>query len=201
MIAQSDVVQAGLLRNPVLSRSLRFPIDQAGVPNFELGVEQDFLDVLLIPRAQAAGVFGLRGGQAPRRRRGDAPRRRRARRLLHAARRAADGGDAPDDRRGGRGLGRSRAKAARRGQHQRPRLRGRAGALRADPARSGAERGRDPRRARALDSLARPLRRGRGLHAPRQAPDLPAADPRSSASKRWPSRAASTSPPRGKRCR
>jgi outer membrane protein, heavy metal efflux system len=49
MIAQSDVVQAGLLRNPVLSGSLRFPIDRAGVPNFELGVEQDFLDVLLIP--------------------------------------------------------------------------------------------------------------------------------------------------------
>lgn len=49
MIAQADVVQAGLLRNPVLSGSLRFPIDRAGVPNFELGVEQDFLDVLLIP--------------------------------------------------------------------------------------------------------------------------------------------------------
>jgi cobalt-zinc-cadmium efflux system outer membrane protein len=49
MIAQSDVVQAGLLRNPVLSGSLRFPLDQRGAPNLELGVEQDFLDVLLIP--------------------------------------------------------------------------------------------------------------------------------------------------------
>ncbi|MEO5725832.1 MAG: TolC family protein [Byssovorax sp.] len=49
MIAQADVVQAGLLRNPVLSGSLRFPLDQAGAPNLELGVEQDFLDVLLIP--------------------------------------------------------------------------------------------------------------------------------------------------------
>lgn len=49
MIAQSDVVQAGLLHNPVLSGSLRFPLDQRGAPNLELGVEQDFLDVLLIP--------------------------------------------------------------------------------------------------------------------------------------------------------
>ena len=49
MIAQSDVVQAGLLRNPVLSGSLRFPLDQRGAPNLEIGVEQDFLDVLLIP--------------------------------------------------------------------------------------------------------------------------------------------------------
>ncbi|MEP7119988.1 MAG: TolC family protein [Byssovorax sp.] len=49
MIAQSDVVQAGLLRNPVLSGSLRFPLDQRGAPNIEVGVEQDFLDVLLIP--------------------------------------------------------------------------------------------------------------------------------------------------------
>ena len=49
MIAEADVVQAGLLRNPVLSGSLRFPLDQRGAPNFEIGVEQDFLDVLLIP--------------------------------------------------------------------------------------------------------------------------------------------------------
>ncbi len=49
MIAQADVVQAGLLRNPVLSGSLRFPLDQRGAPNIEVGVEQDFLDVLLIP--------------------------------------------------------------------------------------------------------------------------------------------------------
>jgi cobalt-zinc-cadmium efflux system outer membrane protein len=49
MIAQSDVVQAGLLRNPVLSGSLRFPLDERGAPNIEVGVEQDFLDVLLIP--------------------------------------------------------------------------------------------------------------------------------------------------------
>jgi cobalt-zinc-cadmium efflux system outer membrane protein len=49
MIAQADVVQAGLLRNPVLSGSLRFPLDQRGAPNVEVGVEQDFLDVLLIP--------------------------------------------------------------------------------------------------------------------------------------------------------
>jgi cobalt-zinc-cadmium efflux system outer membrane protein len=59
MIAQSDVVQAGLLHNPVLSGSLRFPLDQRGAPNLELGVEQDFLDVLLIParRRLASSAF------------------------------------------------------------------------------------------------------------------------------------------------
>jgi cobalt-zinc-cadmium efflux system outer membrane protein len=49
MIAEADLVQAGLLRNPVLSASLRFPLDERGAPNIGVGVEQDFLDVLLIP--------------------------------------------------------------------------------------------------------------------------------------------------------
>lgn len=49
MIAQADVVQAGLLKNPVFSGSLRLPITGLGLPDLDLGVEQDFLDVLLIP--------------------------------------------------------------------------------------------------------------------------------------------------------
>lgn len=49
MIAQADVVQAGLLKNPVFSASVRFPIRGAGGLNVELGVEQDFLDLLMIP--------------------------------------------------------------------------------------------------------------------------------------------------------
>ena len=48
-IAQADVVQAGLLRNPVFSASIttadRFDID----PNVIFGVTQDFLDLLMIP--------------------------------------------------------------------------------------------------------------------------------------------------------
>lgn len=59
MIAQSDLVQAGLLRNPVFSAGVRFPLDQRGAPNLELGVEQDFFDVLLIParRRLASSAF------------------------------------------------------------------------------------------------------------------------------------------------
>jgi cobalt-zinc-cadmium efflux system outer membrane protein len=49
-IAQADVVQAGLLKNPVFSGRVRFPTAGAArAPSFELGVDQDFLDLLLIP--------------------------------------------------------------------------------------------------------------------------------------------------------
>jgi cobalt-zinc-cadmium efflux system outer membrane protein len=49
MIAQADVVQAGLLQNPVFSASVRFSLD--GMPRsiLDLDVEQDFLSILLIP--------------------------------------------------------------------------------------------------------------------------------------------------------
>jgi len=68
-IAQADVVQAGLLKNPVFSGRVRFPT--SGVthaPNFELGIDQDFLDLLLIParRRLASAAFEaakLRVGQ------------------------------------------------------------------------------------------------------------------------------------------
>lgn len=49
-IAQADVVQAGLLKNPVFSGRIRFPT--AGpihAPSYDVGVDQDFLDLLLIP--------------------------------------------------------------------------------------------------------------------------------------------------------
>jgi cobalt-zinc-cadmium efflux system outer membrane protein len=59
MIAQADLVQAGLLHNPVLSGSVRVPLEPGGVPNVELGVEHDFFDLLLIPARQrlAASAF------------------------------------------------------------------------------------------------------------------------------------------------
>jgi outer membrane protein, heavy metal efflux system len=47
-IAHTDLVQAGLLRNPVFSASLLFPVD-GGVTEINLGVAQQFLDILLIP--------------------------------------------------------------------------------------------------------------------------------------------------------
>lgn len=49
MIAQADVVQAGLLKNPVFSASVQFPLAGSTGLNVELGVEQDFLDLLMIP--------------------------------------------------------------------------------------------------------------------------------------------------------
>jgi cobalt-zinc-cadmium efflux system outer membrane protein len=47
-VAQADVVQAGLLSNPVFSGGLRLPLSGEG-SILSLGVEQDFLGVLLLP--------------------------------------------------------------------------------------------------------------------------------------------------------
>ena len=48
-IAQADVVQAGLMRNPVFSASYTASERDAISPPIILGVTQDFLDLLLIP--------------------------------------------------------------------------------------------------------------------------------------------------------
>ena len=47
-IAQADLVQAGLLSNPVLFASIRFP-DGAGGNNTEFDLAREFLDILLRP--------------------------------------------------------------------------------------------------------------------------------------------------------
>jgi outer membrane protein, heavy metal efflux system len=48
-IAQADLVQAGLLSNPVLFASIRFPKGGAGGNNTEFGITKEFLDLLLRP--------------------------------------------------------------------------------------------------------------------------------------------------------
>lgn len=48
-IAQADLVQAGLLSNPVLFASIRFPKGGGGGNNTEFGIAKEFLDVLLRP--------------------------------------------------------------------------------------------------------------------------------------------------------
>jgi cobalt-zinc-cadmium efflux system outer membrane protein len=51
-IAQADVVQAGLLRNPIFGASFRFPDKTVGghrSTNTEFSVVQDFLDLLVLP--------------------------------------------------------------------------------------------------------------------------------------------------------
>jgi cobalt-zinc-cadmium efflux system outer membrane protein len=56
-IAQADLVQAGLLRNPVFSGRVRFPDRPPSGTNLELAVVQDFLDVLTLSarKSLAAG--------------------------------------------------------------------------------------------------------------------------------------------------
>ena len=48
-IAQADVVQAGLLRNPVFTANITTAERDAIDPNLILGVTQDFLDLLMLP--------------------------------------------------------------------------------------------------------------------------------------------------------
>ena len=48
-IAQADLVQAGLLKNPVFDGLFRFPDRAPRGPNVELAVTQDFIDILFIP--------------------------------------------------------------------------------------------------------------------------------------------------------
>lgn len=59
-IAQADVVQAGLLRNPIFGASFRFPDKPVAGHrsiNTEFSVVQDFLDLIVIPlRKKLAGV-------------------------------------------------------------------------------------------------------------------------------------------------
>ena len=48
-ISQADLVQAGLLRNPVFAGSARFPGGAASGTNVELEIIQDFLDIFMRP--------------------------------------------------------------------------------------------------------------------------------------------------------
>ncbi len=56
-ISQADLVQAGLLRNPVFFASARFPDQPPSAANLEFEIVQDFLDLLLRPvRKKLAGI-------------------------------------------------------------------------------------------------------------------------------------------------
>lgn len=58
-IAQADLVQAGLLKNPVLFASIRFPKGGEGGNNIEFALAKEFLDILMRPARQrvAAAEF------------------------------------------------------------------------------------------------------------------------------------------------
>jgi cobalt-zinc-cadmium efflux system outer membrane protein len=56
-IAQADLVQAGLLKNPVFNGVVRFPTGPAGITNFEFDLLGSFLELLFLPaRKQVAAL-------------------------------------------------------------------------------------------------------------------------------------------------
>jgi cobalt-zinc-cadmium efflux system outer membrane protein len=58
-IAQADLVQAGLLANPIFNAAVLFPVRGGGRPDLDLSVVMNFLDVLYVPlrRRVAAARF------------------------------------------------------------------------------------------------------------------------------------------------
>jgi cobalt-zinc-cadmium efflux system outer membrane protein len=61
-IAQADLVQAGLLKNPVFSGDLKFSTAGGGT-KIELAVVDDFLDVLYIPMRKSIATTALQGAK------------------------------------------------------------------------------------------------------------------------------------------
>jgi cobalt-zinc-cadmium efflux system outer membrane protein len=48
-VAQADVVQAGLLSNPIFDAAIKFPVSGGGRPDLELGAAMNFLNLFYIP--------------------------------------------------------------------------------------------------------------------------------------------------------
>ena len=48
-VAQADLVQAGLLKNPIFDAAILFPVSNGGKPKLELSAVMDFLDIFYIP--------------------------------------------------------------------------------------------------------------------------------------------------------
>lgn len=62
-IAQADAVRAALLPNPTLAASVRFPDVEPRRPNWDLGVSQSLLDVLLLPARRALAEDRFEGAK------------------------------------------------------------------------------------------------------------------------------------------
>lgn len=58
-IAQADLVQAGLLKNPIFDIGVRFPDRAPAITYLDIAVAEDFLDIVLLPARKklAAGRF------------------------------------------------------------------------------------------------------------------------------------------------
>ena len=48
-VAQADLVQAGLLGNPIFDAAVMFPVSGGGQPDLELGAAMNFLNIFYIP--------------------------------------------------------------------------------------------------------------------------------------------------------
>lgn len=56
-IAQADLVQAGLLSNPIFDAAIKFPMSGGSSPDLELGAAMNFLNIFYIPlRKRVAGA-------------------------------------------------------------------------------------------------------------------------------------------------
>lgn len=62
-IAQADLVQAGLLKNPVLAGTFRFPFEAGHIPGIEASLVQSFLDLLTMASRKKIARLGLEGTQ------------------------------------------------------------------------------------------------------------------------------------------
>lgn len=51
-VAQADLVQAGLLSNPIFDGALRWPVPGGGKPDLELAVAMNFLEIFYLPLRQ-----------------------------------------------------------------------------------------------------------------------------------------------------
>ncbi len=58
-VAQADLVQAGLLRNPIFDAAVLFPVSNGGKPKLELSAVMNFLDIFYLPlrKGVAAAAF------------------------------------------------------------------------------------------------------------------------------------------------
>jgi cobalt-zinc-cadmium efflux system outer membrane protein len=58
-VAQADLVQAGLLNNPIFDAAIKFPVSHGGPPDLELSAVMNFLDIFYVPlrRRVAAARF------------------------------------------------------------------------------------------------------------------------------------------------
>src|SRR5262249_43936952 len=82
-LAQADLVQAGLFKNPILDAAVFFPL--AGVrPDFQLSVVIELLDALYVPPTEACRGGAVRAGEAAGHRNRTGLRRAGPHGVLHA---------------------------------------------------------------------------------------------------------------------